>query len=203
MQHEEFSDHELWMQLSHIDPKRAAIIHQHDRYRVERALLIWHQTQQKPSQFVPFYNPPASVLVVHLTRDRDDLYKRINSRVKAMIAGGWLQEVRALLGTEWELFIQNKKIIGYNELVNYIHMSDQSAEIYTKMIEKIQQRTRHYAKRQETFWRGFKKMLDPYVSEHSEPSKIVLQEYNLSLTDERMVLQSILSAIGSLRSFNE
>lgn len=148
----------LWQELHAVDPLRAAALHPHDTYRIQRALQIWYSTQQKPSEYQALYQPPASHLVIFLTRDRSELYARINERVKIMIHEGWIEEVKKLLESPWEAFLQKKRLIGYPELIDYIN-HEKTAEALQKTIETIQQKTRNYAKRQETFWRMLEKKL--------------------------------------------
>jgi tRNA A37 N6-isopentenylltransferase MiaA len=68
-----------------------------------------------------------------------------------MFMQGWLEEVAALMGTDWQQFLQEKKLIGYNEIINFL-CDHQTEDLYKAMIATIAQRTRHYAKRQHTFW---------------------------------------------------
>ena len=53
-------------------------------------------------------------------------------------------------------FLMEKKIIGYDDCLRYLHSPDSDKET---LIETIAQKTRNYAKRQETFWRGLKKKI--------------------------------------------
>jgi tRNA A37 N6-isopentenylltransferase MiaA len=94
-----------------------------------------------------------------VSRDRKELYRRINERVLIMIQQGWIDEVRALMGTDWQDYLMRKKIIGYNEIITYLQGSQTDAD-YQKMVAEIQQRCRNYAKRQYTFWRMLKKQLE-------------------------------------------
>ncbi len=147
---------DVWKMLHAIDPERAKQIKPSDTYRITRALDLWFSTGIKPSQYVPRYDPIADYYFVWLTRDRDDLYCRIDKRVHLMMECGWLDEVRTLHGTAWQEFITTKKIIGYNELFEYLEGSIS----YERMVSLVQQRTRRYAKRQMTFWRMLKKKLE-------------------------------------------
>ncbi|MDZ4129510.1 MAG: tRNA (adenosine(37)-N6)-dimethylallyltransferase MiaA, partial [Hydrogenophaga sp.] len=106
----------LWQELNQIDPVRAAALHPHDTYRIQRALQIWYTTKQKPSERTTQYQPPASYLIIFLTRDRHELYTRINERVSIMLQHGWVNEVKKLQGSEWETFLRTKGLIGYPEL---------------------------------------------------------------------------------------
>src|ERR1700761_5446918 len=75
----------LWQHLYTIDPIRAAQIHTADTYRIKRALDIWYTTGNIPSSYEPEYHPEADYLILFVERDRQELKKRINDRVLAMI----------------------------------------------------------------------------------------------------------------------
>lgn len=141
-----------WQTLYDIDPKRALGIEKTDVYRIERALEIWQKTGCKPTVFTPHYNPPANFLLLSLSRDVPELNKRINERVIEMIKNGWIEETKKLLNTSWQPFIETKKIIGYNEIFDYLH-SQQDSTAFNHLVTIISNKTRQYAKRQRTFMR--------------------------------------------------
>ncbi len=174
------SEENLWNKLNEIDPIRAAAIYPHDVYRIKRALAIWKSTGKKPSDFQPAYKPIAPALVVWLTRDRKELYGRINDRVKEMIAGGWIEEVEKLKKTPWASFLKKKKIIGYDLILEYLSKKT-SRE---KLISSIQRKTRNYAKRQTTFWKSFQRKIKAAAQEQKEASfsPVILSEFNLTHT---------------------
>src|SRR5581483_221522 len=109
----------LWQHLYEHDPERAQTVHPYDSYRIKRALELSHRGH-KPSAHVPHYNPASAYWFFYVTRNRNDLYARINQRVGHMIDAGWIDEVKSLIGTEWQAFVQAKKFIGYPELMQYI-----------------------------------------------------------------------------------
>jgi tRNA dimethylallyltransferase len=146
-----------WDMLRDIDPIRSSQIHPHDQYRIARAWHIWRTTGKKPSMYKPHYAPIAPTLMLHVTRTRKELYERIDRRVLAMMEQGWLPETQNLLGTPWELFMQEKRLIGYDDIINYLTQSTQIS--YDALIARIGQRTRNYAKRQETFWRALERSI--------------------------------------------
>lgn len=171
-------DEDVWQRLYEIDPERAEQIDPADRYRIARALDIWQSTGKKPSEYLPKYDPISDYYFIWLTRDRDELYARINERVIAMLDAGWIEEVKALQGTEWESFLRKKKIIGYLEILAYL-----AGEItYDRMVEMIQKRTRNYAKRQITFWRMLKKKLANALKleDATHAKRCAIQEINLT-----------------------
>jgi tRNA dimethylallyltransferase len=178
-----------WQELHKLDPDRAAQIHQHDTYRIARALQLIKQQSVKPSLLQPVFNPlEGDCLIVFLTRDRQQLYERINRRTKKMFADGWIQEVQKIQGTVWQDFLYQKKLIGYTEILEYLKKGDLRHKVQEEMIEKIAQKTRHYAKRQKTFWAMFKNLLSPYLV--GTQSTII--EINLTKDEQALELTEII-----------
>src|SRR5690606_9057105 len=87
------------------------------------------------------------VMFIACMRDRAQLYERIDERVDIMIAQGLIDEVRNLQNTDWETFLFQKKMIGYDDVLHYLHGSMTQQEA----IGRIKKRSRNYAKRQITF----------------------------------------------------
>ncbi len=177
---DDLSDEDAWQLLARYDAVRAAQIHPHDRYRIERAFTIL-KTKQTASGQQPRYTPlDFPVLFLCLTRDRKALYDRINHRTQLMIYQGWIEEVIQLEGTPWASFLKKKKLIGYSEIFEYLKHSEITK---SELIRAIAQKTRHYAKRQMTFWRLIEKQLGDCVI---EPSCLALCE---SSSDDDMYTQ--------------
>ncbi len=185
-------DDQLWDELNKIDPDRAAHIHKNDIYRIKRALDIWRATGKKPSEYAPVYKPLSPFHLVFLTRDREQLYKRINVRVEKMLEQGLIEEVRPFVGTAWESFLQEKKLIGYNEILDYL-ASEQTDQDLKQAISMIQQRTRNYAKRQETFWRMLAKQLKDELGDGSH-----FEQVNLTSADLDLYIKDLLEKLLSL-----
>ncbi len=170
---------DLWHKLAEIDQQRAAKLHPSDSYRIARALEIYENTGKRPSDAMPQYNPPAcNYLIVHLTRDRADLYERINHRTVAMLESGWIEEVRRLQNTPWQSFLEKKKLIGYDTILSYLK-SSQDEQHKKELIASIQQKTRNYAKRQETFWRMLRRAVE---EEHARDAAAAMSIKSLNLT---------------------
>ncbi len=158
---------ELWDHLKHIDPVRAYSINRNDLYRIRRALDIWYSTGIKPSEYQPKFEPIAPFALYFLTREREKLYARIDQRVKDMLDAGWKAEVSQLQGSPWEQFILEKKIIGYDDILYYLGTKKTITDKKI-LVEKIQTKTRNYAKRQFTFWRSLQKDLQDALSEYTD-----------------------------------
>jgi tRNA dimethylallyltransferase len=195
---EEQSAADLWEQLNSIDPERAAKIDSNDQYRLVRALAIWKTQGQKPSEFQPIFNPIAPFYFISLTRDRDQLYEIINSRVGIMMENGWLDEVRSLIDDDqWVQFMLKKKMIGYDLLAQYLlgYQADQSLD---EIIDLIAQRTRNYAKRQITFLKKLTANIEKDKAQHKNDQirSSVVEECNLTLCDLSLYIKQLSERIS-------
>jgi tRNA dimethylallyltransferase len=182
-----------WELLAQVDPERARALHPNDTYRIARALAIWRATGTKPSQFQRNYDPPASFLLINIEREREELYSLVNDRTQTMIDAGWIDECRQLAGTPWEAFVRRKKLIGYNELFDYGARQCSLDDTITL----IQQKTRQYAKRQQTFW----KMLERQVITASEQNPLptaMVRKVNLTLIDPPLYINQLIKDVKIL-----
>jgi len=193
-------DIDLWDYLYKVDPKRAKQLDKTDIYRIKRALDVWVQTRQRPSDLVPVYNFPCNFLIVFLSRDRKQMYERIDKRLNQMMHEGWPQEVEGLMGTEWENFLKEKKLIGYDLLIDYFNAS-KSCQDFEKVIRIISKKTKGYAKKQETFWRSFREKLQKSLDEIEQKDIIVsskIDTINLTLLDLDLYIKQLLDYLNPL-----
>jgi len=175
-----------WDDLYAIDPKRATMIDRNDQYRINRALTLWHQTGILPSTYQPLYDPVyLPCRIIYCRQKRSILYSRINQRTIHMIKNGWVEEVRQL-PKAWREFLKIKKIIGYPEIDTYLTNGGELSSLITD----IQQKTRNYAKRQETAWRSFKEKIIGYKN-------IELIELDLTLSPVHLYIDQLLSIFMS------
>lgn len=179
------SSEELWSQLNFVDPKRALLIDSHDRYRIIRALAIFKATGQKPSDFDQILEPIAPFYFINCVMARAELYERINTRVLVMLQMGWRHEVDSLRGTPWENFLQKKKMIGYDDLLD--------AAPYGEVSSIIAQKTRNYAKRQITFLNKLVLQLKEATSSKLYVGSV--GEINLTLCDVGLYINGLLKQI--------
>ncbi|WP_099221372.1 tRNA (adenosine(37)-N6)-dimethylallyltransferase MiaA [Listeria costaricensis] len=147
----EYSNEELWQMLKEKDPKSASEIHANNKQRVIRALEVIHETKQPFSDFQVHKQLKATYApcFIALDMERGQLYERINSRVQQMLANGLEQEAFRL----YEQGIpqsQASKGIGYKEWIPYFEGNETKEEV----IAAIQQNSRHFAKRQLTWFRN-------------------------------------------------
>lgn len=187
---------DLWQKLYTIDPQRAINIDKADMYRIKRALSIWHATGALPSSYAPCYSPDVDYLLLFLERDRLELHKRIDNRVIEMFNAGWIAETTQLMGTAWQEFIKKKNIIGYNEIFNYL-AQEKNNVAYNAMIERIQIKTKQYAKRQFTFWRKLEREIKE-KSGYTNMQHGYLESLNLTNLDITMYSNQLLKRLSLL-----
>ncbi|MBE6588699.1 MAG: tRNA (adenosine(37)-N6)-dimethylallyltransferase MiaA [Ruminococcaceae bacterium] len=146
----------LHERLREVDPVSAEAIHENNVKRVMRALEIYESTgmtKTEADQRTQTMEAPFAAMVVGLFYPtREILYSRIERRVDAMLQGGLVEETRRL--EEAGVFLTNStaaQAIGYKELLPYLH----GEETLACSRERLVRATRHYAKRQLT-WFGAK-----------------------------------------------
>jgi len=192
----------LWKELYKIDPERAGSIDKHDHYRLVRALSIWHTQGKKPSECQQIYDPISPFYCMIMTRDRDELYSMINHRVESMIQSGWVDEVTLICDDQvWVDFIQKKKIIGYDLLIEYL-LGNVSELSFDEIIACIAQKTRNYAKRQITFLKKLEKSIrndSVIMSGHKCNSIAEIETYNLTYVDMQSFISDTIKKIKKLR----
>ncbi len=146
----------LHEQLKAMDPEAADKIHPNNVKRVIRALEINHMTGKPMKDFKhhPQKTQAYRTLLIGLTRNRSLLYQRINKRVETMLEQGLLDEVNALKNIGLDDSFQSMQGIGYKEVLGYLN----GHVAYSDMVEELKQNTRHYAKRQMTWFKRYEDM---------------------------------------------
>lgn len=143
--YEQYNNEELYKKLLSIDPKTE--IHPNNRKRVERALDYYFANNKPISSKEKTNKILYDVITIGLTTDRNILYEKINERVDKMLESGLLDEAHRI----YESGIRTKAVltpIGYKELFPYF----EGKENLDNAILLMKQNSRHYAKRQYTWF---------------------------------------------------
>ena len=137
----------LRMDLKRLDPESYAAIDIANWQRVVRALEVTIATGRKFSDFKTSTEKkrPFEIEKIGLRRERSVLYERIDRRVDEMMQQGLLEEARSLLPLR-NLTALNT--VGYKELFSYFD----GGSTLDEAVNAIKRNTRHYAKRQMTYW---------------------------------------------------
>ncbi len=143
----------LYARLQDVDPAYAEQILPGDLRRIVRALEVyevsgaplsaWHARHQEEP-------PPFRALQVGLDWEREQLYARIDARVDAMLAAGFVEEVRRLLAAGYEPALHRIRSLGYREMAGYLRGEME----YEQAVEAMKRNTRRFARRQLSWFRN-------------------------------------------------
>jgi len=142
----------LHARLRAVDPAAAGRIHANDTRRVIRALEVFELTGRPISSFQTDWETTAhrhAAIWIGLNWDKDILNRRINARVKAMIAAGWLDEVRTLLDRFGDLSKTSAEATGYQTLIDHVR----GQLTLDDAVELIKIATRQLARKQMKWFR--------------------------------------------------
>lgn len=143
----------LYEKLQDQDRDMAEKIHKNNGQRIIRALEILKSGNKKGDNFRQ-ENKDYNLIYIGLNMDRAKLYEKINQRVDKMIDLGLVDEVKNLLDEGLDKNSQSLKAIGYKEVISYLDSEIDFAE----MVDLIKKNSRHYAKRQLTWFRRDKRI---------------------------------------------
>jgi len=139
----------LYQELQDIDPVAAAKINPGNTRRIIRALEIYHATGQRPSQLQRKEAPGFPILLIGLTRERSELYSRIDRRVDKMIQIGLVEEVEQLLKKGYSPSLPSMSGIGYKQIGQFLR----GEMTLPQAIDKIKYETHRLARHQYAWFR--------------------------------------------------
>jgi tRNA dimethylallyltransferase len=139
----------LYQELQDIDPMTAAKINPGNTRRIIRALEIYDATGQPPSQLQRKEAPDFPILLIGLTQERSELYKRIDWRVDKMIQRGLVEEVEQLLKKGYSPSLPSMSGIGYRQIVQFLR----GEMTLPEAIDKIKYETHRLARHQYAWFR--------------------------------------------------
>ena len=149
---EEKGNRHLHNKLLKIDPDAAKKIHENDTKRIIRAIEVFKHTNKPISQHQQLSRlepPPYNYVIFGLRMDRARLYERIEKRVDIMFERGLVDEVKKLQEMGYERNIIAMQGLGYKEIFAYLR-GEATLEEAKNIIKRD---TRHYAKRQLTWFK--------------------------------------------------
>ncbi|MEO8494851.1 MAG: tRNA (adenosine(37)-N6)-dimethylallyltransferase MiaA [Planctomycetota bacterium] len=142
----------LHARLEQVDPLAAAKLHPHDKRRIIRALEVYKQTGSPLSHEQTHFDdlPHEQCKAFVMGWPRPILHRRIEARVERMFQIGLVDEVKALLDCYGDLGRTAAQAVGYREVIEFVRHDHELPAV----IEQVQARTRQFARRQETWFRG-------------------------------------------------
>lgn len=148
----------LYEMLRKVDPASCEIIHKNNHKRVIRALEFYHQTGQPISEHNEEQsqrNSPYNFLYFVLNDDRQKLYDRIELRIDKMVDDGLLDEVKQLRENGCKRGMVSMEGLGYKEILDYL---DGKCTLEDALYI-LKRDTRHFAKRQITWFKREKEVI--------------------------------------------
>jgi len=142
----------VYERFQEIDPDYADDVHPNDVKKVVRALEIYEVTGEKPSRHFQQKHDSLEYeyTIIGLNRDRQNLYDRINRRVDVMFERGLIDEVQQILDKGYSGEENAIQTVGYQEVIAYFEGKISLEEAK----HQIKKNSRHYAKRQLTWFRN-------------------------------------------------
>ncbi|MEY4176481.1 MAG: transferase [Planctomycetota bacterium] len=172
----------LHERLRQVDPLAAARLHPHDKRRIIRALEVNRITGRPLSHSQTHFDEPArgsGNRVFTLRWPRDRLHQRIETRVEQMFAAGLVDEAAGLRSSYGTLGRTALQAVGYREAFEHLDGRLSLAEAVTR----VQVRTRQFARRQETWFRGLGECQPVPLVEEESPELIAQRIIGGALSD--------------------
>ncbi|MGM0502592.1 MAG: tRNA (adenosine(37)-N6)-dimethylallyltransferase MiaA [Bacillota bacterium] len=138
--------------LKEVDPQLADKLHPNDIRRVIRGIEVYRQTGKTTTHFKEKAKerpPRYEAVKIGLYREREELYERINKRVDIMMEQGLLEEVKSLYQQGYDLELTSMQALGYKQLIKHFE-GEYDLEEAVRLIKRD---TRHFAKRQLTWFK--------------------------------------------------
>lgn len=187
-----FGHEHLHQRLAQVDPSSARRLHPHDLRRVIRALEVYEKTGVPISTWQQQFDrgrqaTECRVFVLHWPTEQ--LAERINRRVEAMFAAGFVEEVRRLRADPRGLGKTARQAVGYLEVLEYLD----GVRDLRSTIALVQQRTRQFAKRQRTWFRSLSECRFTPMQEPVNPVAVarrIAAEASLGNTNSDSSLES-------------
>lgn len=155
---QEYGAEALHTRLREVDPKSAEEIHAHNVKRVIRALEYYHQSGtpiSKHNEEQREKESPYQYVYFVLNDERAHLYERINLRVDQMMEEGLVEEVERLRNKGCTKEMVSMQGLGYKEILKYL----EGEYTLEEAVEIIKRDTRHFAKRQLTWFKREKEVI--------------------------------------------
>lgn len=172
--------------LKEVDEESAKVIHFNNEKRVIRALEFYKQTGTKISEHNEEQKQnesPYNFLYFVLNDERDTLYKKIDKRVDIMFENGLVEEVDKFIKYGCNKDMTSMKAIGYKEFFDYYEGNASIDEVK----ETIKLDTRHFAKRQLTWFRREKEVTMINLNEFNH-DKCKILEYMTKLMKDKGII---------------
>lgn len=184
----EYGAHALHEKLKAVDEKSANEIHENNIKRVIRALEFYHFSGKKISEHNEQERQkesPYAFAYFVLNDERDRLYRRINQRVDIMMEQGLVEEVQKLKNMGYHKKMVSMQGLGYKEILEYL----EGACPLEEAVYRIKRDTRHFAKRQLTWFRRERDVIWLSREQYGDGDEAILDDMLRILQQRRIILK--------------
>ena len=156
---------ELHAQLAEVDPRAAEKIDPRNARRVIRALEVYRKTGIPITEHQQKKPPPYDILLIGLTRPREELYARIDARIERMMETGLLAEVEGLMKAGYGRQLPAMSGLGYRQLGQYLRGEVGLAEA----VALVKKETRRFVRQQYNWFRPDDRRIDWFELDANSP----------------------------------
>ncbi len=163
----------LHKMLRDVDIISAGIIHENNIKRVVRALEFYHENGYPISshnEFMKEKESPYNYIYFVLTDERSHIYSLTDKRVDAMIDMGLVEEVKGLINKGYTKDLQSMQALGYKQIAAYLN----GEYDFEEAVRLIKRDTRHFVKRQLTWYRYERSIIEINKSEFEYDNDVIL-----------------------------
>lgn len=165
----------IYQILKEVDFTSYQRINPNDSYRIQRAVEVYRTCGKPLSSFSVPKTPRNNMdpLIIGLYRDNEEMAKRLKLRVNLMLQEGLLDEIKTLIREGADASWPGMQGIGYKEFFEAMKTGEQSS---SQILERIVLNSKHYAKRQYTFFKSFENV-NWMDAKDDEKIKILIENY--------------------------
>ncbi len=175
----------LFEKLRSVDPESCEIIPKQNIKRVIRAIEFYELHHKKISEHNEEQKKrvtPYNLAYFVINQNREELYRKIDKRVDIMVENGLLDEVKRLVNDyNFDSASGLSNAIGYSEIISYLN----GEYDFDRAVELIKQNSRHYAKRQITF---FKREKDAIFIDKDKMNSKEMETFILDILKEKEII---------------
>lgn len=163
----------IYDNLKMVDPISYERINPNDSYRIQRAVEVFRTCGKPLSSFSISTTPRNNMepLIIGLFREKEEMARRLKLRVNLMMENGLMDEIKGLLRDGAKESWPGMQGIGYREFFEAIKTGEESK---TQTLDKIVLNSKHYAKRQYTFFKSFENVNWMDANNEEEIKKLIL-----------------------------
>ena len=161
---------DLYQELKMVDPESAKRIDPRNVRRVIRALEVYYTQGKLFSEMKRKESPPYDLLIIGLTMNREELYRKVDLRIEWMLDNGLIEEVKQLIRMGYSVALPSMSGIGYRQITRYLNGEISREEA----VQRMKFETHRFIRQQYTWFRTEDKRINWYnLTEKNRDAEIM------------------------------